>query len=104
MKKIISFILLLSILASLVACTTGTEAGSDSEQDTNTSQEEQETEQKTEKEDFVNLSEVLKSEIAKPYDVPKVLIYTDKKMLMKEIYLDCQIIIVDEEGGTYKNI
>ena len=106
MKKIISFILLLSILASLVACATGNEAGSDSEQDTNanTSQEEQETEQKTEKEDFVNLSEVLKSEIAKPYDVPKVLIYTDKKMLMKEIYLDCQIIIVDEEGGTYKTI
>lgn len=108
MKKIISFFLLLSILSSLMACKNGNMAYNNSQEptDTHTSQPEQETGQntETEKENSVNLSEVLASDIAKPGDVPKVLIYTNGKVIFDLAYTECPIIIVDEAGGKYETI
>ncbi|MBP3451382.1 MAG: CotH kinase family protein [Agathobacter sp.] len=82
MKRVLSFILLLVMCVSLVACGKTATTNDDSE-----NKEEQER---------------LKAE--KPYDVPKVLIYTDGKEIIKDAYIDCELVIVDEEGGSYQTI
>ena len=82
MKRVISFILLLVMCVSLVACGKTATTNDDSE-----NKEEQER---------------LKAE--KPYDVPKVLIYTDGKEIIKDAYIDCELVIVDEEGGSFQTI
>ena len=82
MKRVLSFILLLVMCVSLVACGKTATTNDDSE-----NKEEQER---------------LKAE--KPYDVPKVLIYTDGKEIIKDAYIDCELVIVDEEGGSFQTI
>ena len=106
MSKFLYFILLSIMCFLLVACSPSGEANNSQEEtDTNTSQqEEQESESETKKDNKTDLSEVLASDIAKPTDVPKVLIYTNKKIIMDMAYTECQIIIVDEEGGSYEPI
>ena len=42
--------------------------------------------------------------IEKPYDVPKVLIYTNGEEIIKDAYISCNIVIVDEQGGSHKTI
>ena len=107
MKKILCFILLSSMFLPLMACTTNDDANNNSQQQTDVdtaNQEEQNTETETETEDLTDFSQVLASDIAKPGDVPKVLIYTNGKIIFDLAYTDCQIIIVDEEGGTHETI
>ena len=43
-------------------------------------------------------------EIEKPYDVPKVLIYTNGEEIVTETYTNCEIIIVDETDGEFTTI
>lgn len=52
----------------------------------------------------VIIPDLLIPEIEKPYDVPKVLIYTNGETIGTEGYTDCDLVIVDEKGGQYKTI
>lgn len=100
MKKIIYLILLSSLCISLAACGNKENKDKNSEQQGNVSQE---NEQETDTSD--NFDEILNSEIAQPYDVPKVLIYyTKENPIIADAYSDCEIIIVDEKNGTYETI
>ena len=69
MKKYLYLILLSSMCVMLSACANENDTQKNSEQSNASQQEEQESENSD------NFSEILKSEIAQPYDVPKVLIY-----------------------------
>ena len=82
MKRVISFILLLVMCVSLVACGKTATTNDDSE----------------------NKEEQKRLKAEKPYDVPKVLIYTDGKEIIKDAYIDCELVIVDEEGGSFQTI
>lgn len=82
MKRVLIFILLVAMSLSLVACGKAAATNNDSE-----NKEEQER---------------VKAE--KPYDVPKVLIYTNGEEILKDAYIDCELVIVDEEGGSYQTI
>ena len=82
MKRFFSYIVFALICLSFVACGQDGTANKDSEQ-----QEEQK-----------------RLEAEKPYDVPKVLIYTDGEEITKDAYIGCEIVIVDEEGGSFETI
>lgn len=43
-------------------------------------------------------------EIERPYDVPKVLIYTNEEQIVTEGYTNCSIVIIDEKGGKHETI
>ena len=102
MKKIIYLILLSSIFISLAACGKKDNEDKNSEQQSNVSQK---NEQETETVSSDNFDKILESEIAQPYDVPKVLVYySDDTSINADTYSDCQIIIVDKQDGTYEPI
>ena len=102
MKKIIYLILLSSICISLAACGKKDNEDKNSEQQSNVSQK---NEQETESVSSDNFDKILESEIAQPYDVPKVLVYySDDTSINADTYSDCQIIIVDKQDGTYEPI
>lgn len=102
MKKIIYLILLSSICISLAACGKKDNVDKNSEQQSNVSQK---NEQETESVLSDNFDKILESEIAQPYDVPKVLVYySDDTSINADTYSDCQIIIVDKQDGTYEPI
>lgn len=102
MKKIIYLILLSSICISLAACGKKDNEDKNSEQQSNVSQK---NEQETETVSSDNFDKILESEIAQPYDVPKVLVYySDDTSINADTYSDCQIIIVDKQDGTYEPI
>lgn len=99
MKKFLYLFLLSSMCIFLTACTNEDDMKKNTEQ-ANSSQQE---EQKIENSDI--LSEVLESEIAQPYDVPKVLVYySNDTSINADAYSDCQIIVVDKKDGTYETI
>ena len=102
MKKIIYLILLSSICILLAACGKKDNEDKNSEQQSNVSQK---NEQETESVSSDNFDKILESEIAQPYDVPKVLVYySDDTSINADTYSDCQIIIVDKQDGTYEPI
>lgn len=99
MKKYLYLILLSSMCVILSACANENNTQKNSEQSNASQQEEQESENSD------NFSEILKSEIAQPYDVPKVLIYySDDTSINADAYSNCQIIVVDQKDGAYETI
>ncbi|MBR3811110.1 MAG: CotH kinase family protein [Agathobacter sp.] len=86
MKKVISYIILLVMCISLVAC--GKNATTNNGNDAEASKKEEEK----------------RKELEKPYDVPKILVYTNGEEIIKEDYIPCELIIVDEAEGTYETI
>ena len=90
MKKVIIYILLFVVCFSFMACGQEAQVKDNSEQQSGLESSQQE-EQK-------------RAELETPYDVPKVLIYTNGEEILKESYIGCEIVIVDEEGGTYEII
>ena len=90
MKKIISYLLLSAICLSCMACGQDGTAKDDSQQQTSTETEQQE--------------EQNRAALEVPYDVPKVLIYTNGEEINTDAYIGCEIVIVDEEGGIYETI
>ena len=85
----------------------GTETETDSEKESEKEPEkepEKDTEKESESEEESEEETEMLVGIEKPYDVPKVLIYTNGAEIIKEDYISCNIVIVDEEGGSHKVI
>ena len=90
MKKILSYILLLAVSFSVLACGHNSHVNDDSEQQPGSESSQQD--------------ELNRAALEVPYDVPKVLIYTNGEEINTDSYVGCEIVIVDEEGGVFETI